>query len=228
MPLQSNDVEMLMNNARVHLTGASDSGIKLELWNTISEFLKDSNSWIEHLRLPVTAGTQEYLVTPRKGGQVIRLEEVRDGNWFRINAAMPSIPTLTVYQPVQMTTPPVSESDTTLGGDKPWWLCIIKNIVLPQTKDELPIAPDFVLRRYNEAITSGVIGRMMMQPQKSYSNTTLAAFHLRKFRDGIVAARQEAWTQNLLGGQRWVFPQQFMGRNNQRGGSVATWPTESF
>lgn len=227
MALQSNDVEMLLNNARIHLTGAADSGIKTELWNTISEFLKDSNSWIEINRLPVVAGTQEYLVTPRTGGQIIRLSEVRDGNWFPIKAAMPSPPMLTVYQPVQVTTPPVSQDDTELGGTKPWWLLLIKNIVLPQTKDQLPVAPEFVLRRYNEAITSGVIGRMMMQPMKSYSNPQLATYHLRKFRDGIVAARQEAWTQNLFGGQRWQFPQTFR-TNNQRGGSVATWPSETF
>jgi hypothetical protein len=227
MPLQTADVELLMNNARIHLSGSSDTGIKTELFNAMSEFLKDSNSWIEHVRLPVTAGTQEYLVTPPGGGQIIRLVEVRDGNWFPVNAAMPSIPTLTSYQPVQMTTPPVSAGDTTLGGDKPWWILLVKNIMLPQTKDQLPIAPSFLLQRYQEAITSGVISRMMLQPQKTYSNIPLAQYHGRKFRDGIQHARQEAWTQNLFGGQRWRFPQSYR-TNNQRGGSVATWPSETF
>jgi hypothetical protein len=227
MPLQTQDVEMFLNNARVHLTGASDAGIKLELFNTIKVFLKDSNSWLEHIRVPVTAGTQEYLVTPRNGGQIIRIEAIRDGNWFPVKAAMPNIPTLTVYQPVQMTTPPVSANDTSLGGDKPWWLLAIKNIDLPRTKEELPVAPDFVLKRYSEAILSGVLSRMMIQPQKSYSNPQLGAYHRKLFLDGIVEARQEAWTQNLFGGQRWIFPQTWR-TNNQKGGSVAVWPSETF
>lgn len=228
MPLQTQDVDFFLSTARIHLTGSSDAGIKVELFNTIKEFLKDSNAWIEHIRLPVTAGTQEYIVVPRNGGQIIRVEETRDGNWFIQNAAMPDPPTLRVYNPVQMTTPPVSQSDTSLGGDKPWWVLVIKNIDLPRTKDELPIAPAFVLKRYSDAILAGVLYRMMMQPQKSYSNPQIAAYHRKIFLNGVAEARQDAWTQNLLGGQRWRFPQQFMSRGNQKGGSVATWPTETF
>src|SRR5688572_12679265 len=102
MPLQTSDVELCLTNARNHLTGASDAIIKTELFNVIREFLKDSNSWVEHVRLLVAAGTQEYVVTPRYGGQIIRLVGTRDGNKFNVNAAMPSIPTLAVYQPVQV------------------------------------------------------------------------------------------------------------------------------
>jgi hypothetical protein len=228
MPLNANDVEFFLNEARIKAPGASDSGIKLALFATIKEFLKDSNSWIEQQRLPVTANVNEYLITPRTGGQIIRLVGVRDGNFFGVAAAMPNVPTLTIYQRIDISSVAINPTDTSTASNHPWYVSIVKNIDLPRTREELPIAPEFVLKRYGEYIMDGVCGKLMFEQQKSYTNLPLGKYHLARYRDGIGEARNDAWNQNLLGGQRWTYPQQFATHNQRGGVSPGPWPAETW
>lgn len=227
MPLSTLDVAYVMNECRIKLTGASDTGIQQELWGVIKEFLQDTNSWIEHQKLLVVAGTQCYDVVPRNGGQIIRLLGVTDGNCIPVAASMPNLGTLQINRRIDISSVDIPPTDHTLASNHPWHFAIVKNIAFPQTKDQLPIAPEFVLKVYSQAIIDGVLGKMMMQQAKSYTNLPLSKYHLARFRDGIGIARNDVFNQNVQGGARWVFPQQFSTRS-QRGGSVAAWPAESF
>lgn len=226
--LEQKDVEFLLNQARIKLPGSSDGGIKTELFSVMKEFLKDSNSWIEHQQLMVTAGKHEYLITPKENGQIIRLIGVRDGNRIPVAASMPKVgPTgqLVVHQRIDISSVPQSTPGS-LTSNAPWTLAFVKNVDLPQTANQLPIAPSFALQQYSGVILDGILGHMMMEQAKSYTNASSAMYHLKRFRDGIGEARNDAWNQNMLGGARWVFPQNFA-THNQRGGSVATWPGET-
>lgn len=223
MSLAALDVAYVLNECRIKLPGASDSGIQQELWGTIKEFLQDTNAWIEHQKLLVTAGVQSYVVTPREGGQIIRLVGVIDGNRSPVSAAMQNLGTLDVFQTINISSVVIPPTDTTLAANHPWTFCVVKNIAFPQTKDLLPIAPEFVLKVYSQAIIDGVLGRMMMQQAKTYTNTQLGTYHLKRFRDEIGTARNDTWNQNLLGGQRWRFPA-FAGGSQRN--SVAPWPVE--
>jgi hypothetical protein len=216
-----------LNQARVKLPGSSDSGIKSELYETIREFLQDSNAWVENISLLVTAGVLEYLLVPRGGGQITRLDGVWDGNRTPVPASMPDFSTLVVHQPIQVSSVAPVSTVTTLSAQNPWLVSVIKNIVLPTTRDNIPIAPEFILKVYEPYILDGVLGRMMTHQAKSYSNQTLGVYHLRRFEDGKSQARVAANRQNLLGGQNWKFPQSFRTRG-QRGGVSTAWPTETF
>lgn len=227
MPLQQEDVDYVVNDLRIALTGASDSGIKQAMWGVIKEFLQDSNAWVENQPLRVTAGTQEYTIVPRNGGQIIRLVGVLDGNLIPAPASMPSLGTLFFPRKINVTSN-VTAADQP-ASTNPWTVCIVKNIDLPATKDSLPIAPEFVLRVYSATIIAGVKGRMMLQQGTSYTNLPLGKFHLAEFRNGIGVARNDTWNQNLLGAQRWAFPQQFATRSQRGYGSVSQpWPMERF
>lgn len=227
MALATLDVAYVMNECRIKLTGAADSGIQQELWGVIKEFLQDTNAWIEHQKLLVTAGTQCYNVVPRDGGQIIRLIGVVDGNRCPVNASMPNLGRIDVHQQINVTSVDVPPTNHTTAANHPWCFAIVKNIAFPATRDLLPIAPEFVLKVYSKAIIDGVLGKMMLQQAKSYTNKELGMYHLRCYRDGIGIARNDVWNQNMLGGQRWRFPNNFA-THTQRGGSVATWPAESF
>lgn len=232
MPLQQPDVDFIMNELRIGLPGASDDGIKQAMWGTIKEFLQDSNTWIEQQKLLVTAGINVYNITPRDGGQIIRLVGVQDGNLIPARATMQTLGVLHINQQITVTSidqpiNPVAPSTT--SSTFPWRVCLVKNIQLPGTKDKLPIAPQFVLQVYSETIKAGVLGRMMLQPGTSYTNLQLAKYHLARFRDGIGIARNDVWNQNVQGGQRWAFPQQFA-TCSQRGytSTAQPWPMETF
>ncbi len=227
MPLKPEDSEDVLNELRIKLPGSSDAGIKLELFGVIKEFLQDSNSWLENIELMVTAGTQSYALVPRKGGQIIRLGGVWDGLGLPVHASMPNFGTLTVHQSIQVTSVAQAESDTSRKATTPWTVNVIKNTSLPTTKDAIPVAPDFVLQVYSTYIMDGVLGKMMSQTSKSYTNVQMGVYHLKRFRDGISIARDAAFNQNLFGGQRWQFPQNFA-TASQRSGVSTAWPTETY
>lgn len=225
MPLAPMDVAYIMNECRIKLTGASDSGIQQELWGVIKEFLQDTNSWIEYQKLLVVAGTQEYDVAPATGGQIIRLLGVLDGNRVPVNATMPTLGRLCINQRITVSSIDVVPAVGTTSASNPWKFAVVKNIAFPQTKELMPIAPEFVLKVYSQAIIDGVLGKSMLQQAKSYTNKELGQYHLKRFRDEIGIARNDVQNQNVQGGQRWCFPQQFA-TYNQRGNSAGPWPPE--
>ena len=212
--MDDRDVERLLNLARTELVGASDAGIKGQLYDVCREFFKDSNSWYEHITVPIISGHRHYRITPRDGGMILRLVSIWDKNFIALSAILPHLDPpsaeleLVYPQNVNMTARAV----------------VTKQIVEPVTQDMLPDAPRWLLPVYHETILDGVLGRMMGQTTKSYSNDTQAVYHLRRFRDGIMQARVASERANLYGGQAWRFPNAFR-TNSQRGGVSTPFPT---
>jgi hypothetical protein len=211
--IKNADFERIMNSARVHLTGASDLGIIGELFDTINEFLDGSNAWFEWMPLPIGANNQSYQIYPQHGGMIIRLVCLFDANRIPIPAHMAEI------------TPPggrihlVYPQNLSQTGQ----LMVVKNVVLPNGRDEIPDAPDWLLPMYERYILEGLLGRMMTQPGKSYSNDQKSIYHLKKFRDGIATTKTAVARSNLLGAQAWHFPSNFRSRS-QIGGMGTPFP----
>jgi len=214
--MDERDVERLLNLARTELVGASDAGIKGQLYDVCREFFKDSNSWYEHISVPVLANTRHYRITPREGGMILRLVTVWDANHITVAAILPHLD------------PPSAELELVYPQNINFTAraVVTKQIVEPTTRDMLPDAPRWLLPVYHETILDGVLGKMMGQSSKSYSNETLATYHLRRFRDGIMQARVASERANLYGGQAWRFPGAFW-TNSQRGGVSTPFPSDS-
>ena len=222
--LEPKDVEHFMNQARIKLTGASDEGIKSERYEVLKEFFEDSNSWRSHLHLAVTAGLQRYTLIPRDNGQIIRLMGVWDGNRFPVAAFMPEFGELEVRWPIQVSTViPAGQPPYQLQASNPWLVTVVENVQEPTTRENFPVAPAWALKVYSITILDGVLGKMMAQPFKSYSNDNKSAYHLRRFRTGIQMARTAAARQNTVGAQTWSFPRGWDGRT-QRGNMSTAFP----
>ena len=212
--MDERDVERLLNLVRTELIGASDAGIKGQLYDVCREFFKDSNSWYEIISVPILSGHRHYRITPRDGGMILRLATIWDNNHITMPAIMPHLDPpsaeleLVYPQNVNMTARAI----------------VTKQIVEPTTKDMLPDAPRWLLPVYHETILDGVLGKMMAQTTKSYSNDTQAVYHLRRFRDGCMQARVASERANLYGGQAWRFPNTFR-TNSQRGGVSTPFPS---
>ena len=213
MTINKLDFDQFMNQARIKLTGASDAGIKAELYDTLREFFEDSNCWTELLDVNVQVGVRDYLLNPLQGGMIIRLVSVIDKSFFPIAAFMPVLGTLTLLNAPSQTSPP----------GNPYTVKVVETVKLPTTKDMIPIIPDWVFPMYGIHILDGLLGRMMSQPNKSFSNATMAVYHLKRFRTGIQIARTAAQRENLVGAQSWAFPNNFR-TEGQRGGVVTAWP----
>lgn len=212
MALDPREVKQFLAQAQTHLTGASEAGIKAELYDVLKEFFYDSGCWREDIVFLPVAGTQDYMLAPRLDGQIIRLIGVWDGNGSNVAAFMPEFGT------VQLTNMPQSDADSNYTAR------VVKTVTVPVTKEALPIAPDWTLGKYSIHILDGLLGKMMGQQQKSYTNNSLSAYHLRRFRTGIQIAKVAAERANLLGAQNWAFPRGW-GSKSQRGGVSTAYPT---
>ena len=211
--MDQQDVTRLLNLARTELVGASDAGIKAQLYDVCREFFKDSNSWYEHIKLSVIANERHYRITPADGGMILRLAAVFDNNKIALAAILPHLD------------PPSAELELVYPQNISFTARVVvtKQIVEPTTKEMLPDAPRWLLPVYHETILDGVLGKMMGQSTKSYSNDTLSTYHLRRFRDGIMQARVASERANLYGGQSWRYPNSYR-TTSQRGGVSTPFP----
>ena len=228
--IQDRDFERIMNQARVQLTGVSDAGLKGTLFDVLDEFLDVSNAWVEWLQLSIATSTQMYQIFPQHGGMINRLITALDSNQVVLPAALSfgESPASFTGQSNSYVNPPGVIFSLSFPQNTSYVANILvsKKIILPNSKDEVPDGPSWLIPKYGRYITEGLIGSMMTQPGKSYSSTTGAQFHLRKFRDGMAMAKTETMRSNLFGGQSWSYPRQFR-TNSQRGGVSTPFPTPS-
>lgn len=204
-----------MNAARTRLSGATDAGIELELFAVMDDFFRGSNVWQEDINVAVPAndpaGTQ-YQLVPTGPALIDKLmwtfQAPSQTNQLRgpgVNAAMQTPGLLTLpYQPSSATNYIATVSLTVQD---------------PVKQESCVIFPLWVLERYRQVLLNGLLGRMMTQPNKPYSNTQMAIYHTRKFSSGISAARVEMTRNNTYRKQAWRFPG-FAG-GSQRGHSWA-------
>jgi hypothetical protein len=216
MAIQDRDFDRLMNQARVKLPGVSDEGLKGELFDVINEFFDVSNAWFEWVQIPIVAGNQLYALNPVQGGMFIRLVCIFDPNKIALPAHMAGInpPGANIWL-----TWPQNISFTANG-------MFIKNVILPNSRDNIPDAPGWLLPMYERYILAGLLGNMMAQPSKGYTNPMQSQYHLKRFRDGMAMVKTAVARSNLVGGQSWRFPSQFRS-NSQRGGVSTPFPSSS-
>ena len=194
----SADLNRLMDNCRIRLPGAVDDTIKLELFNTVKEFLSDSNSWYEDVEFAVTSGVTEYVITPSAVASTVRLYGVVNADEQTVRAAY--VPPSSV---VLLTTP---------SQDATYTARLILTVSDPVTRDGYPEFPDWILQAYNDELADGVLGRMMSQLAKPYANERMAIYHMRRFRSGVARAKVDAQHRYVYRGQNWSFPQTFARR----------------
>lgn len=189
-----------MANARVHLPGALDSMLKLELFNVIDEICKKSKFWQEEIDYTVTTGRTSYELAGVEDGQIIELLKNTNENDNPVAAWMDPIGTV------------VLRNDPTTGDV--YTATVVYTVVDPVGSDDYPIIPDELLHKYGAGILDGVIGAMMAHPAKPYSNQQLAVFHTRKFAGAVAQARADVRHKHLYDGQTWRFPS--FARGSQR------------
>lgn len=201
----SDDFYRLLDNLRIRVPGATDDVLKLELFNVLNEFFQDSNCWFNDVEFTVTSGVTEYTVTPAGVSSPVRLVGVVNSD-LRPQRAVFDLPSTITLQ----TAPVKAEKFTArivLTVDDP----VTTNATNPELA-KLPVCPDWAINKYGVDIQDGVLGRMMSQIAKPYTNERMAIYHMRRFRGAVAQARVEAMHNNIYRGQNWSFPQSFARR----------------
>ena len=226
MPIHKDDFAYFMKQAQIKIPGASDAGIKEELFDVLDEFCEDSLAWRETLTIPILAGTTTgnvssnttYTLTPQDGGYIFMLIGVWDPNNIPQPAYLPtgegggvSIGLLTFVNPYNI--------NQTMS------VAVAKTVTLPNDAKEVPIFSETLFRRWHRYILDGLVGKMMDQPNKSFTDQKQADYHLRRWESGKAMARTQTERENTYGAQAWSFPQGFRTRG-QRGGVSTANPTQ--
>ena len=194
----SYDTERLIKNARTALPGALDGAILIELFNVLDEFFQNTNIWQEDIPFSVIgneATDTVHYIEPESVSTIVRLLYVLDAGGFPINASMQ------VPGEVTFGFPPTTAGTYTAR--------VVLTINDPTQRDGYPEFPQWIFTKYRLGILDGVLGQMMSQPAKPYTNPQLAQYHMKKFRNAIVIASSESDRKNVLGRQAWRFPQSF-------------------
>lgn len=193
--MAASDIRRLMDNARVHLPGALDDNIQLELFNALREFLKDTNLWREDIPFASRIGIRTYYIGQTGNAAIERLMWVTDEGGRSVAATM-AIP-----------------GEVTLGFSPDQAARYVATVALtisdPTTKDGYPNVPAWITNKYGDGILEGVLSRMMAQPAKPWFSERLAIYHARQFRVAVSSARVDARAQNVYRAQPWRFPQSF-------------------
>jgi hypothetical protein len=194
----SRDWHRLMDMARIRLPGARDNVIQLEFAATLDEFFQGTNVWLEEIEATVRPGQMKVELYPTGPAAIVRLISVADSDGFQVRATMPIIGELHLRSPVSK--PQIYRATVSLASEG------------TADRDGFPFVPRWVLGLYANDLMDGLLGRMMSQLAKPYTNERMAVFHMRKFNDAIARIRVEARHQNTFAAQRWRFPQSFATR----------------
>lgn len=199
--------QLLLNRARTRLIGASDAGIKLVLHDVLDQFFNESNSWIEDIALAVTPTVLTYTIALAEvpPGQVMRLAGVMDANGT-VQPALLSLDFTTIAF-----RNPVSSAQTFTAS-------LIKTVSPEDCDNDLmPNAPAWAFQKYYRTLLAGILGKMMTEDGKPYTNQATGLMQLKDFTAGIAKARVAAAHRNTFGVNVWTFPGGWSNRT-QRGG----------
>ena len=201
---------LFLINARVEVVGASDTGIKIALYDVLQHFFEFTSLWQERIAFTTASGVTDYPFTPQETppGQIIRLQYVVDTNNILQPAAMPIIDPATV----RLRDTPNTASDMTA--------CFAKSVTIDTDKNDFPKLPNWIWQRWMPALMHGLMGKMMLTPSKSYTEEKLGTFHQRMYERDCSLIRGMVLRQNTYGTNTWMYPQGWRVRGQRGGVSV--------
>lgn len=191
--------DRLMENLRVRLPGSKDGVILLELFNVVDEACRISGLWQEAIPVTLVSGQDLYTITPM-GTQIVEVMSVahptldtNDITYDNGQIVLGTPPTAAdvaaspLYVTASLAPSPFGNGDSPFA-DLTQWL------------------PADLWPTHHELLLDGVLGRMMSQIGKPYSNPTFAQFHSRRFRNAMAQARSGVAAGGAAYAPTWSFP----------------------
>lgn len=207
----SPSLNRILNDARVRLPGAIDSALISEIYNTLDDFFRHSLRWRCIIPLLVDPSSQCYTVTPSVGKPALLIWVSPDKDITAQDGTYPpsAIQPAVVFVNARMPIPGQIELAYAPNMEQTYYVCMALTVRDPVAQSGFPVVPDWILDHYRQGITDGLIGNMMTQSAKPYTNIQAAAYHLGRFRVSKNQAKNDAQHQSTFRAQNWTFPQSF-------------------
>ena len=198
--MQNASVTRIFDTARLRLPGATDGVMQLEFMNVVQEFCVTTNAWVDATDVRLEPNVNLYdLVPPDANGDIKRI--------MYIETLDTEAPAWTA--PAWMPAPGVMQIGFVPQAPQDIVVFVALQPNELGCKQNFPGVPDWFWTEYTKAITDGLIGNMLVQPAKPYSNPQMGQFYLKRFASGMSTARIQADNGRRYGGQHWTFPQGF-------------------
>jgi hypothetical protein len=234
--MSTTNIARLQDRVRIAAPGALDGNIRLETYDALKEFFARTDAWLLEMPVYITPESNDYQIDTCQNVIVQRLmalERPRSppppvGPWPPAYLPMQPQQFLQVAQGNNDATEsqnplfrtrrvgillnagskcPIMRIDLNPNYNETWIATLSLNICDPMAPDGFAEPPDWIMEKWNDYITSGVICRLMLQPGKPYSSVVGSQYHGRKFNEGVGLARTEVRRMFTYGSQRWAFPQ---------------------
>lgn len=193
-------LDRIISTVQMRLPGTTTGGIQFEMFSVLDEFFTETGAWWDDVTFTTKANEDSYRVGV-PAGQILRLSRVQDPDKRNVPATMEDLGVV-----VLKTIP----SDPTKLTAR-----LVLTVADPLTRDAYPLIPLQIATRYNQVLLEGVLGHMLSQSSKPYTNETLAVYHLKRFRNGMAQVRSAVRRANTEGAQAWSFPQAFAVRRKR-------------
>ena len=206
----------LIDTARLQTSGCLEGTLRLEFFNALKEFLRRSDCWREDVDIPTLPGVSDYELPTWGTGSVTKLvwlEGKRPPTSPQNPNARGSPKNGMLLHPE--TLGPVLRLDYTPAVPELWYAHVALTCADPTDSDGLPQMPAWIAEAYHDQLTSGLLSRVLLHPNKPYSNKDLAGYHGRRFNEGMALAKKDALQGYRHGGQAWTFPQTFRTRTQR-------------
>lgn len=190
------DMQRLMDNLLLRLPGAVESVVRLEIFNALNEFCRETNCWWHRQTIQLQPQQTVVPIFAPMNAETVRIMRVtHDG--IPLNAALRALELTMLIAPqrgieIDLTTSLAPSYDTQYD-DPPW-------------------VPAEIWKRHYNAIMDGTLARMMSQPAKPYSSMNNAGVHALQFRTAKNDTRSEVDRAFVYDAQNWQYPYFARGR----------------
>jgi hypothetical protein len=181
-------------------TGAPREAAKVELLHAIKDFCSRSGVWVETVTFQVTEGGDPYTIPMPAGSSVAQIDMAYMGDQQLTPVSMHGRPLqrLGPYYTFHYGPETIELADPVVGQT-----VTLRVWAQPLTLDDTPA---FIYDKYPLAITSEALSRMMLSPDRPYTNPALAAVHHRRFVREVTLAKRAALGGNSRVNVGWRFP----------------------
>lgn len=176
--------------------GCPDPMVNQALIMAAIDFTRETLSWTELSDpYPLKDQEQDYEIDVPSGSFLITVRDVWIGNRRLIPTTLSQIPmVLTDWQTSQSNAPTYYTQAIDRGSLRfypmplnPTETFTVRAAFAPLTS--ATTVPDFIGQQYMDVISSGAKSRLMLMPEKPWSNPTMGAYYKQQFADGVIKCR---------------------------------------
>lgn len=206
--------DRIFADIRKDVPSVVDAVLRQEVFRVMDDFTQATNIWQEHVVVHITPPLMTY-VLPEGDGKPNRLLTVYQAQFYvdpRIHPSVPQMVRPASFWPgggVTMRVPGVIQLLREPDQEQDWAVVIAKRTAEPLDADKYPVIDEWIVDKYADTIGRGVLARLQWQPQKPYSNPSLAQVNQRAYIAGRSLARVNDVYGNVFNAQNWRFPQSF-------------------